>query len=189
MSATYGRNSCCEVGILRSVGVSDSARSIGRVSVECCRDVSMLRPRVQRLSSWPCGARRKSTSTVETDPDVLDDEDLRAGLNETVTEALKVMLAEDDKMLENFKDKVDHVGEFLVQNDQLEAARFLLILRGMLDHEIYPQCEELEGPYKKAFYSMWSVLEDSGWLLKQPGAEIPEVEDDSGEAELEIRFS
>lgn len=46
------------------------------------------------------------------------------------------MLAEDDKMLENFKDKVDHVGEFLVQNDQLEAARFLLILRGMLDHEV-----------------------------------------------------
>lgn len=120
---------------------------------------------------------------------MLDDEDLRAGLNETVTEALKVMLAEDDKMLETFKDKVDFLGEFLVQDDQLEAARFMLVLRGMLDHEVYPQSEELQGPYKKAFSTLWCLLEDSGWLLKQPGAEIPEVDDEPGEPELEIRFS
>jgi len=46
------------------------------------------------------------------------------------------MLAEDDKMLETFKDKVDFLGEFLVQDGQLEAARFMLVLRGMLDHEV-----------------------------------------------------
>jgi len=46
------------------------------------------------------------------------------------------MLAEDDKMLENFKEKVDFLGKFLVQDEQVEAARFMLILRGMLDHEV-----------------------------------------------------
>jgi hypothetical protein len=46
------------------------------------------------------------------------------------------MLAEDDKMLETFKEKVDFLGEFLVQDGQTEAARFMLILRGMLDHEV-----------------------------------------------------
>lgn len=46
------------------------------------------------------------------------------------------MLAEDDKMLETFKDKVEFLGEFLVQDGQMEAARFMLILRGMLDHEV-----------------------------------------------------
>lgn len=143
----------------------------------------------RRLSSWPCGARRKSSSVTKTDAEVLDDEDLRAGLNETVTEALKVMLAEDDKMLEAFREKVDFLGEFLVQDGQVEAARFMLILRGMLDHEVYPQFEELQGPYKKAFNNLWCLLEDSGWLLKVPGSEIPQVEEEPGEPELEIRFS
>ena len=58
---------------------------------------------------------------------------------QTVTEALKVMLAEDDKMLETFKDKVDFLGQFLVEDGQMEAARFMLILRGMLDHEVIAQ--------------------------------------------------
>lgn len=42
MSVIYGRNSCCEVGILRFVGVLDFVCFIGCVSVECCRDVLML---------------------------------------------------------------------------------------------------------------------------------------------------
>ncbi|KAG0504136.1 hypothetical protein M758_8G070700 [Ceratodon purpureus] len=151
----------------------------------CFWDVAVRR----RVSSWPCGARRKESGATKTQQEVLDDEDLRAGLNETVTEALKVMLAEDDKMLETFKDKVDFLGEFLVQDGQMEAARFMLILRGMLDHEVYPQYEELEEPYKKAFNTLWCLLEDSGWLLKQPGAEILEVEEEPEEPELEIRFS
>jgi len=45
----------------------------------------------------------------------------------------------------------------------------------VVHRQVYPQNEELQGPYKKAFSTLWCLLEDSGWLLKQPGAEIPEV--------------
>lgn len=58
------------------------------------------------------------------------------GFGQTVTEALKVMLAEDDKLVQKFKEKIDYFGEFLVQDGEIEAARFMLILRGMLEHEV-----------------------------------------------------
>jgi len=44
---------------------------------------------------------------------------------------------------------------------------------------VYPEAGDLRGPYKKAFLTLWSLLEDSGWLLTQPGAakdeEVPKV--------------
>ena len=44
---------------------------------------------------------------------------------------------------------------------------------------MYPEAGDLRGPYKKAFLTLWSLLEDSGWLLTQPGAakdeEVPKV--------------
>jgi hypothetical protein len=95
---------------------------------------------------------------------------------QTSNEALKVMLSEDDKLVAAFKEKVDYLGEFLVQDGQHEAAQFMLVLRGMLDHELYPQKDDLRGLYKKAFDKIWGVLEDSGWLLTQPGAEAGEVQ-------------
>jgi hypothetical protein len=45
--------------------------------------------------------------------------------------------------------------------------------------QVYPEAGDLRGPYKKAFLTLWSLLEDSGWLLTQPGAakdeEVPKV--------------
>ena len=35
---------------------------------------------------------------------------------------------------------------------------------------MYPEAGNLRGPYKKAFLTLWSLLEDSGWLLAQPGS-------------------
>lgn len=44
---------------------------------------------------------------------------------------------------------------------------------------MYPEAGDLRGPYKKAFLTLWSLLEDSGWLLTQPGSakdeEVPKV--------------
>jgi hypothetical protein len=42
--------------------------------------------------------------------------------------------------------------------------------------QLYPQKDDLRGLYKKAFDKIWGVLEDSGWLLTQPGAEAGEVQ-------------
>lgn len=84
MSVIYGRNSCCEVGILRFVGVLDFVCFIGCVSVECCRDVLMLWFCVQRLLLWFCGVWWKLISIVEIDLDVFDDEDFWVGLNEVM---------------------------------------------------------------------------------------------------------
>jgi hypothetical protein len=55
---------------------------------------------------------------------------------QTSNEALKVMLSEDDKLVAAFKEKLDYLGEYLVQDGQHEAAQFMLVLRGMLDHEV-----------------------------------------------------
>lgn len=131
---------------------------------------------VEKRGRYHCQfAKRKSSQVAVSEGEELD-EDLRAGLNETSNEALKVMLSEDDKLVAAFKEKVDYLGEFLVQDGQHEAAQFMLVLRGMLDHELYPQKDDLRGLYKKAFDKIWGVLEDSGWLLTQPGAEAGEVQ-------------
>lgn len=53
------------------------------------------------------------------------------------TEALKAMLSEDDREVAHVREKVEYLGEYLVQENQLDAARFMLILRGMLDHEVH----------------------------------------------------
>jgi hypothetical protein len=42
--------------------------------------------------------------------------------------------------------------------------------------QLYPQKDDLRGLYKKAFDKIWGVLEDSGWLLTQPGDEAGEVQ-------------
>lgn len=104
------------------------------------------------------------------------DEDMQVGLNEISTEALKAMLSEDDKEVAHVRQKVDYLGKYLVQEKQLDAARFMLILRGMLDHEVVPQKDDLKGAYKKAFDTIASVIEDSGWVLKQEGADVGGVE-------------
>jgi len=47
-------------------------------------------------------------------------------------EAIRVMLGEDIQELMEFKDKVDTVGEYLVSEGLMDAARFMLVLKGML---------------------------------------------------------
>ncbi|KAG6557531.1 hypothetical protein Mapa_000805 [Marchantia paleacea] len=148
---------------VRTYRGAESLTSAGRI------DQSMRR-------LWPCLlAKRKSSGADFSAEDELD-EDLRAGLNEVTTEALKVMLAEDDKLVEQFREKVDYLGEYLVQDGHLDAARFMLVIRGMLDHEVYPQKGDLKGPYKKAFDKIAHLIEDSGWVLKQEGQDIGGVE-------------
>ncbi|KAL2610535.1 hypothetical protein R1flu_029108 [Riccia fluitans] len=148
----------------RSYG-AESTTSAGRLRID---------RQVKRLC--PClSAKRKSSGADLSAEDELD-EDLRTGLNEVTTEALKVMLGEDDKMVEQFKEKVDYLGEYLVQEGHLDAARFMLVIRGMLDHEVYPQKDDLKGAYKKAFDKIAALIEDSGWVLKQEGKDVGGME-------------
>jgi hypothetical protein len=79
---------------------------------------------------------------------------------QTSNEALKVMLSEDDKLVAAFKEKVDYLGEFLVQDGQHEAAQFMLVLRGMLDHEVRDkqQLHFFSFLFCKTFSLYFSVL-------------------------------
>lgn len=99
------------------------------------------------------------------------DEDLRIGLNETSVEAIRVMLSEDIQLVSAFREKVDAYGEYLVQEKEMEAARFMLVIKGMINHEIIPETELLKGPYKRAYDKIVGIMEDSGWLLAPPGQE------------------
>ncbi|CAM6095526.1 unnamed protein product [Calypogeia fissa] len=132
-------------------------------------------------SSLVLRAKRKSRGggdVVQQGEDAEEelDEDMQAGLNEISTEVLKAMLSEDDREVAHVREKVEYLGKYLVQENQLDAARFMLILRGMLDHEVVPQKDDLKGPYKKAFDTIAAVIEDSGWVLKHEGADVGGVE-------------
>lgn len=47
-----------------------------------------------------------------------------------------MMLSEDIQEVLAYKDKVDSYGEILVANKEIDAARFMLVIRGMLDHKV-----------------------------------------------------
>eukprot|EP00850_Spirogloea_muscicola_P014971 SM000111S18794 [mRNA] locus=s111:183250:196627:+ [translate_table: standard] len=104
------------------------------------------------------------------------DEDLRTGLNEVANEAVRVMLSDDIQMLTDFKAKVDYLGEFLVGESEVEAARFMLVIKGMLNHELLPERDLLTGPYDKAFCKIASLIDDSGWQVNRPGEEVAGLE-------------
>eukprot|EP00271_Cylindrocystis_brebissonii_P015065 TRINITY_DN37005_c0_g1_i1.p1 TRINITY_DN37005_c0_g1~~TRINITY_DN37005_c0_g1_i1.p1 ORF type:complete len:230 (-),score=46.28 TRINITY_DN37005_c0_g1_i1:168-857(-) len=108
---------------------------------------------------------------VETEKQEELDEDMRVGLNEVANEAVRVMLSEDIQQVSAFKRKVDTLGEFLVGEGQLDAARFMFVVQGMLNHALPEEVNELRGIYKAAFEKMGGLLEDSGWLLALPGQE------------------
>ncbi|KAJ7567453.1 hypothetical protein O6H91_02G148300 [Diphasiastrum complanatum] len=114
--------------------------------------------------SAPLRANRISVDKASPEEDEMD-EDLRTGLNEISTEAVKVMLSDNKRLLNPFKEKVEHVIKYLMQEGHLEAANFVAVIRGMLEHKVILEKDDLKGMYKKAFEKIWAVMEDSGWLL------------------------
>jgi hypothetical protein len=95
LSFTSSRSSCAsrgsephtQAGAVRLVRALQSGALVGRHLCECpgwdATSRWPSRPR-ETLSSWPCGARRKESTTTKPQEEVLDDEDLRAGLNEVI---------------------------------------------------------------------------------------------------------
>lgn len=122
----------------------------------------------------PPFAKRKEAAVKEVADDI--DEDMRVGLNEVATEAVRVMLSEDIQKLAEFKAKVDYLGEYLVGEQEMEAAKFMLVVKGLLEHQVVEEAETLKGSYKSAFEKIGSLLEDSGWQLTLPGQEPGDME-------------
>eukprot|EP01018_Ginkgo_biloba_P007818 Gb_06260 [translate_table: standard] len=97
---------------------------------------------------------------------------LPCGMESTVValmisnEAVKVMLLRDEKVADTFKEKVDYLQRYLVEEGETDAARFMMIIRGMLDHRVPADKDELNGVYKMALEKVWNIVEDSGWILK-----------------------
>eukprot|EP00850_Spirogloea_muscicola_P019296 SM000187S03913 [mRNA] locus=s187:122007:123590:- [translate_table: standard] len=149
----------CKAGPSRAAACS-SAAARGRAAARA------------RLPARP--AKRLDTADAPEAGDL--DEDLRTGLNEVANEAVRVMLSEDIQMLTDFKAKVDYLGEFLVGESEVEAARFMLVIKGMLNHELLPERDLLTGPYEKAFCKIASLIEDSGWQVNRPGEEVAGLE-------------
>lgn len=79
-------------------------------------------------------------------------------------------------MLQGSSKQVEaNVSNLLVDKIVLQAIELIFKWLSWVHLQVYPEYEELEEPYKKAFNTLWCLLEDSGWLLKQPGAEVLEV--------------
>lgn len=46
------------------------------------------------------------------------------------------MAKQDSKAIEELKDKVDYLERYLVEEGETEAAKFMMIIGGMLDHMV-----------------------------------------------------
>ena len=83
--AAQGSEFESQVGVVSFVRASHSGASGRRQRWECPGNGAVRwQSRGDGRLSWPCGARRKESSATKTEVEVLDDEDLRAGLNEVI---------------------------------------------------------------------------------------------------------
>ena len=48
------------------------------------------------------------------------------------------MLSEDIQALGRFKKKAEYLLEFLAEEGQVEAAKFMFVVQGLLDHRVRP---------------------------------------------------
>ncbi|GBG89178.1 hypothetical protein CBR_g48886 [Chara braunii] len=110
----------------------------------------------------------------------LDEEDLRTGLNEVSNKAIRVMLSGDIQALQEMKEEVNSIGEYLAQEKQWDAARFMLVLLGLLEKKVIDEADQLEGMYKEAFEKIGQVIDDSGWALARPDKDLPGEAMDDG---------
>eukprot|EP00245_Coleochaete_scutata_P003669 TRINITY_DN1547_c0_g1_i1.p1 TRINITY_DN1547_c0_g1~~TRINITY_DN1547_c0_g1_i1.p1 ORF type:complete len:226 (+),score=52.25 TRINITY_DN1547_c0_g1_i1:34-678(+) len=133
-----------------------------------------------------CNSRLKAVANTEQvkSEEELEEEDILVGLNETANEALRVMLGGKDSEVVALMEKMEYIREFLEQEKQTDAERFVRIVLAMLDHKILLEADDLRGVHKKAFDRMCHLLEDSGWKLKVPGEGEEEGEDMVDEEEM-----
>ncbi|MCO5596347.1 hypothetical protein L7F22_050408 [Adiantum nelumboides] len=113
-------------------------------------------------------ARRKpipSFPSPQLDEPVLD-EDLKNSINELSTQAVKAMLSDNMKRMDDLRDKLFDLEIYFEKENEEDALLFVLAIREMLDHKILPEAKHLKGAYMKAFQKVFSMVEDSGWHLK-----------------------
>lgn len=125
-------------------------------------------------------AKRKTSKLEEVKENLSIDEDVLPVLNQISNEAVKAMVMPNEKAVNELKEKVRYLERSLVQEGKTDAARFMLIIGGMLDHMVPAEKDELDHAYKAAFIKIWNIVEDSGWPLKFENEEISQemVDDD-----------
>lgn len=117
-------------------------------------------------------AKRKTSKLEEVKENLSIDEDVLPILNQISNEAVKAMVMPNEKAVNELKEKVRYLERSLVQEGKTDAARFMLIIGGMLDHMVPAEKDELDHAYKAAFIKIWNIVEDSGWPLKFENEEI-----------------
>lgn len=124
-------------------------------------------------------AKRKTSKLEEVKENLSTDEDLLPVLNQISNEAVKAMVMPNEKAVKELKEKVCYLERSLVQEGKTDAARFMLIIGGMLDHTVPAENDKLNHVYKAAFIKIWNIVEDSGWPLKLENQEtLQEMVDD-----------
>eukprot|EP00250_Pteridium_aquilinum_P012468 c20747_g1_i1 orf=138-716(+) len=113
-------------------------------------------------------AKRKPTSAPA--PPVHDeqelDEDFRDSINQLSTDAVRAMLSDNMKRMEEVREKIFDLELYFEKEKEEDALLFVLVIRDLLDHRILPEAKQLKGSYMKAFQKICNIVEDSGWILK-----------------------
>ncbi|GLJ12807.1 hypothetical protein SUGI_0198180 [Cryptomeria japonica] len=134
---------------------------------------------VTRSRTISTHAKKKSSKPQLVKESSTTGDDILAGLNEISNEAVKAMTKQNSEAIEELKDKVDYLERYLVEEGETEAAKFMMIIGGMLNHIVPAEKDELNDVYKAALKKMWNIVEDSGWILKFENEEtMQEMVDD-----------
>ncbi|KAH9320439.1 hypothetical protein KI387_015078 [Taxus chinensis] len=161
---------------LLSISLRLSCKSIYSKPSSRFGGFSLWVPRRRAISTH---AKKKSSKPEVVKGSSPVQDDILSGLNEISNEAVKAMARHDSKAIEELKDKVNYLERYLVEEGETDAAKFMLIIAGMLDHMVPAEKDELSDVYKAALKKMWNIVEDSGWILKFENEEtMQEMVDD-----------
>lgn len=119
-------------------------------------------------------AKRKpsSSSPPQQDDELLLDYDFKDSINQLSTDAVKTMLSDNMKRMDELREKLLDLELYFQKEKEEDALLFILVITSMLDHRILPEAKQLKGIYLKAFQKICNIVEDSGWLLKGDEKEL-----------------
>ena len=88
------------------------------------------------------------------------------------------MLREDRRALEGFQREVNEAGQLLAEQGDRDAALFMYVLLQLSENKLCNESLKLTGSYLTAFEKLYGLLEESGWKLRQEGADASSDDDE-----------
>ncbi|GAB4816886.1 hypothetical protein N2152v2_003932 [Parachlorella kessleri] len=101
----------------------------------------------------------------------VEDPDLADAINEACDKCLRAMLGGHQAAARQLADELSDQQAYLLTEREEEAARFLGVLVGLLNHRVPQAAAELTGTYGQAINRLFNQLQGCDWRLVEEGKE------------------